>query len=77
MEDAMGSMPGMTGASGAAALPPDGVAAVPEPPGTASAPAWCWGVNRIYTNGEIIPIEIPLVIAKPTIRAAVRRRWPR
>jgi hypothetical protein len=34
-------------------------------------------VKRIFTKGEIIPIEIPLVIAKPTMRAAVRRRCPR
>jgi hypothetical protein len=34
-------------------------------------------VKRIFTNGEIIPIEIPLVAANPTMRAAVRTRWPR
>jgi hypothetical protein len=34
-------------------------------------------VKRIFTNGEIIPMEIPLVIAKPTIRAAVTSRCPR
>jgi len=30
-----------------------------------------------YSTGEIIPIEIPLVRAKPTMSAAVRRRCPR
>ncbi len=35
------------------------------------------GVNRIFTKGEIMPIEIPLVSAKPTMSAAVPTSLPR
>jgi hypothetical protein len=35
------------------------------------------GVKMIFTKGEIIPMEIPLVSANPTMRAAVARSLPR
>jgi hypothetical protein len=35
------------------------------------------GVKRIFTKGEIIPIDTPLRTAKPTMRSAVITRRAR
>jgi hypothetical protein len=58
---------------GAGAEEPPEAAAVPA----AGAPATGTGRNRIFTKGEIIPIEMPLRRAKTTMSAAVRARCPR
>jgi len=58
----------------------EGVAAGAEGPaarGDGPAAGAGRGVNRTFTNGEIIPIVIPLDSAKPTIRSAVRISRPR
>lgn len=50
---------------------------VPGTGGPYTAGVLSRGVKRIFTNGEIIPIEIPLVSAYPAMSAAERMRRPR